>query len=398
MAHLVVQYGKTPLFFLNGICESSVEMLLVKSSNLGENVYLSTDLRGLFLSVYADDIKLQARQKTQNRLGKFLWKTLTLENQHHFLTMGIGVAFKVSVKSAKILWRTMELCSIPGFQLEPQKLPTRASGKPDAETISSWSCDIEGYAKKCVKRYGELENKTTQQLYKVATPCMDDHQFKEEEIESVQTLSTVCSQIILKCLYLARIGRPDMLWSVNKLARAVTKWTKACDKRLARLISYTHHTSEYRQCVYVGNTAQQCRLGLFQDSAFAGDREDSESRSGGVLCIFGSRIFVPICWMCKKQTSDSHSSAEAEVISLDAGLRKDGIPALDLWNLVKEVFHSIPNRIDGPKREPRGNPSAIVKPNMHITIPIKHTNVIPTNIDHIPSHTKKSDSSYGVCL
>ena len=27
--------------------------------------------------------------------------------------------------------------------------------------------------------------KTTQQLYIVATPCMDDHQFKEEEMGSV---------------------------------------------------------------------------------------------------------------------------------------------------------------------------------------------------------------------
>ena len=38
--------------------------------------------------------------------------------------------------------------------------------------------------------------------------------------------------IVLKCLYLARIGRPDILWSVNKLARSVTKWTQACDRRL----------------------------------------------------------------------------------------------------------------------------------------------------------------------
>ena len=86
---------------------------------------------------------------------------------------------------------------------------------------------------------------------------MDDHQFEEEEDEYVGELSTVCSQIVLKCLYLARSGRPDILWSVNKLARAVTKWTKACDKRLARLISYIHHTCEYRQYCYVGNTAQQ---------------------------------------------------------------------------------------------------------------------------------------------
>ena len=60
------------------------------------------------------------------------------------------------------------------------------------------------------------------------------------------------------------------LWSVNKLARSITKWTKACDKRSCRLISYIHHTSEYKQYCHVGNIAKQCRLGRFQDSDFAG--------------------------------------------------------------------------------------------------------------------------------
>ena len=71
--------------------------------------------------------------------------------------------------------------------------------------------------------------------------------------------------------------------------------------------------------------------------------------------------FVPASWMCKKQTSVSHSSTEAEIISVDAGLRMDGIPALTLWDLVIEVFRSEPNKTDGPKRELRGNPSAIVE-------------------------------------
>ena len=79
----------------------------------------------------------------------------------------------------------------------------------------------------------------------------------------------------------------------------------------------------------MGNTAKQCRLGLFQYSDFAGDLEDSKSTSGGTLSIFGSHTFVPISWMCKKQTSVSHSSTESEIIFLDAGLRMDGIPALD---------------------------------------------------------------------
>ena len=130
-----------------------------------------------------------------------------------------------------------------------------------------------------------------------------------------RNVSQVCSQIVLKCLYLARIERPDILWSVNKLARSITKWTKACDKRLNRLISYIHHTCECKQYCHVGNTAKQCRLGLFQDSDFAGDLEDSKSTSGGTSCILGSHTFVPKSWMCKKQTAVSHSSTETEIIS-----------------------------------------------------------------------------------
>ena len=82
------------------------------------------------------------------------------------------------------------------------------------------------------------------------------------------------------------------------------------------------------------------------------------------------------------------SFTQFQIISLDAGLRMDGIPALTLWDLVIQVFQSVPNRTDVPKREPCGNPS----PNMHNSIPIKHTNVIPTNSDHIPSNTPHSGS------
>ena len=57
----------------------------------------------------------------------------------------------------------------------------------------------EKYQKQCVERYCELANKTTEQLYKVATPCMDDHQIRENG--SVGELSIVCSQIVLKCLF-----------------------------------------------------------------------------------------------------------------------------------------------------------------------------------------------------
>ena len=59
------------------------------------------------------------------------------------------------------------------------------------------------------------------------------------------------------------------------------------------------------------------------------------------MCVFGSHTFVPISWMCKKQTAVSHSSTESEVISLDTGLRLDDLPAVELWGLVVSVLGNV---------------------------------------------------------
>ena len=77
---------------------------------------------------------------------------------------------------------------------------------PQNLRISSWSSDMESHAKKCVERCCELAQKTTQQLYRISTPCIDDYHLIKEEMKSVGELSQVCSQIVLKCSYLARIG------------------------------------------------------------------------------------------------------------------------------------------------------------------------------------------------
>ena len=267
-----------------------------------------------------------------------------------------------------------------------EKLPTRASGKSDAETISSGSYDMEGHAKKCVERYCELANKTTQQFFKVATQCMDDHQLKEEENESVGELSKVCSQIVLKCLYLARIGRLDILWSVNNLARATTKWTKSCNTRLVRLILF--HSS-YKWIPSILLCGKHCttmqtrivsRLWLCRRlwTLEINIRRNSVHFREPHVCA--KRLDVQETNCCFTQFYRSWNHLSMQVYA-----------ALTLWELVIEVFYSVPNRTDGPKREPWGNPSAVVKPNMHNPIPIKHTNVIPTNIDHIPSNTTDSD-------
>ena len=196
----------------------------------------------LFLSVYVDDIKLAGKKQNINLMWKVLNKEVDVGEPTSFLDhVYLGCTQRQCEISKDIVdnYRTMFESRISAGAT--QKLPCSEN-----LSISSWSYDMEGHAKKCVERCCELANKTTQQLYKVSTPCIDGHHFEEEELKSVEELSAVCSQIVLKCLNLARIRRPDILWSVNTFARSITKWTKACDTRLSRLISYIHHTCDYK--------------------------------------------------------------------------------------------------------------------------------------------------------
>ena len=136
--------------------------------------------KGLFLSVYADDIKLAGD------LGE---PTSFLSHVY------LGCTQRQCEISKDIVdnYRTMFESGISAGEVE--KLPF-----PQNLRISSWSYDMAGHAKKCVERSCELANRTTQQLHKVSTPCIDDHHFKEEEMKSVGEWSHVCSQIVLKYL------------------------------------------------------------------------------------------------------------------------------------------------------------------------------------------------------
>ena len=137
-----------------------------------------------------DDIKLAGKKQNLDPMWKLLNKKVDLGEPTSFLDhVYVGCTQRQCEISKDIVdnYRTMFKSRISAERTE--KLPF-----PQNLRISSWSYDMEGHAKKCVERHCELANKTTQQLYKVSTPCIDDHHFKEEEMKPVG-------------LYLARIGR-----------------------------------------------------------------------------------------------------------------------------------------------------------------------------------------------
>ena len=82
---------------------------------------------------------------------------------------------------------------------------------------------------------------------------------------------------------------------------------------------------------------------------------DSKSTGGSIAYLIGPNTCVPLSWACKKHGTNSHSSTEAEVISLDMALRLDGIPHLHLWEDIVLMFTDKPR----PRFERRLKPAGM---------------------------------------
>ena len=88
--------------------------------------------------------------------------------------------------------------------------------------------------------------------------------------------------------------------------------------------------------------------------------------------------FVPISWMCKKQTAVSHSSTESEIISLDTGLRLDGLPALELWDLIVSVLGNV-SRVSDRSEKPESDDHKRQKSQSRIDV-VKDIDLVPSNV------------------
>ena len=82
--------------------------------------------------------------------------------------------------------------------------------------------------------------------------------------------------------------------------------------------------------------------------------------------------------MCKKQTAVCHSSTKSEIISLDTGLRLDGLPALELWDLIVSVLGNI-SRISDRSGTPENDERKHHKSHNKIDA-MKDIDSVPSNV------------------
>ena len=201
---------------------------------------------------------------------------------------------------------------------DKQVAPTHAATHSRSQTPEcapqAWEYSMTGFAEQCVDKYCELANTDSSRLKTVTTPCLDEHHLTPEMHAATGSLAPVAAQIVLKMLWLARNYRYDIYFTVNYLARFVTKWSAACDAMLFHLTCYINSTVHYVQQCAVGDTAEHINIGLFVDANHVTSSDDSVSTGGALMVLYGPNTYVPITAICKRQRRVAHSSTESEMI------------------------------------------------------------------------------------
>ena len=89
-------------------------------------------------------------------------------------------------------------------------------------------------------------------------------------------------------------------------------WNKACNKRLARLISDINQKKNHT-VLFVGRNFSTADLEHFRTLLLSENCKIPKQPQADFLCVWITNIGFN-SWMCKKQTAVSHNSAESVMI------------------------------------------------------------------------------------
>ena len=103
---------------------------------------------------------MAGKTENMNPTWKILMKDVDLgEPTSFFDHVYLGSTERVCTRSNDTVTNCRDMFESRISAGAKEKLPTRGSGKPDADIICSWSYDMEGHAKKCVEDIANLRIK-----------------------------------------------------------------------------------------------------------------------------------------------------------------------------------------------------------------------------------------------
>ena len=159
----------------------------------------------MILNVYVDDLTLSGASHLHKRFWDQLSELIKIEDPQMLS----------SDKSVLILGRLHEL-----------------------ETPRKVKISMVGYAEQFVDLYLDITGFDVESLRRVATPHISDSGLADEMYETTGSMKPHSAKVLMKGLWLARLARPDISYSVGRLASRITVWTRAEDVHLQRLVSY----------------------------------------------------------------------------------------------------------------------------------------------------------------
>ena len=152
--------------------------------------------KGLFLSVYVDDIKLAGKKQNLDPMWKVLNKEVDLGEPTSFLDHEyLGCTQRQCEISNDIVANNRDMFESRISAGWTEKLPF-----PQNLRISSWSYDMEGHAKKCVERHCELPTRRRNNSTKYLLPAsMTTLQRRRNEIcwRIVTCMLSNCSEMLI---------------------------------------------------------------------------------------------------------------------------------------------------------------------------------------------------------
>ena len=156
---------------------------------------------------------------------------------------------------------------------------------------------------------------------------------------SERKMNKFAASILMGLMYIARIGRYDLLKSVNVLTSKLTRWDITAEMELHRLMCYVWTTLGYRMVGWIASDAKDLGVHLFTDADLAGCPYTMRSTTGIHICLGNQYSQFPILAVSKRQGSTAVSTPEAELLAGNHGLRYELVPLLDVCDLILDKNH-----------------------------------------------------------
>ncbi|RVW74433.1 Retrovirus-related Pol polyprotein from transposon TNT 1-94 [Vitis vinifera] len=152
-----------------------------------------------------------------------------------------------------------------------------------------------------LKRFGHYDSKPC------ATPFDPNYKLKKNMGDSVSQLEY--SRVIGSLMYITNCTRPDIAYSINRLARYTNNLAKEHWFAFVRVLRYFKHTIKYG-LHYIRYPSV---IEGFSDANWISDSLESKSTSEYIFNLGGAAI----SWKSSKQTCIARSTMESEFIALD---------------------------------------------------------------------------------